>query len=145
MIEEVLTDLAPLAEQKGITLVSKGDAQTIGCGTLIYRLLFNLVENAIRYSAPSSTVQIGARAEGDRVLLRVRDQGPGIPQAIPDEHLSALLSCRQIAQQSIWRCGAGACAGLGDRRASRRLHRGRRKLEARKTMLVILPARAPGS
>ena len=38
MIEEVLTDLAPLAEQKGITLVSKGDAQTIGCDTLIYRL-----------------------------------------------------------------------------------------------------------
>ena len=130
MIEEVLTDLAPLAEQKGITLVSKGDAQTIGCDTLIYRLLFNLAENAIRYSAPNSTVQINACAEGDRVLLRARP-GAGHSRAIPDEHLSALLSRRQIAQQGIRRRGAGACAGLGDRRAPRRLHRGRKELGAR--------------
>ena len=130
MIEEVLTDLAPLAEQKDITLTSEGDAQTIGSDTLIYRLLFNLAENAIRYSAPNSTVQINACAEGDRVLLRVRDQGPGIPEQYQTSIFS-LLSRRQIAQQGIRRRGAGACAGLGDRRAPRRLHRGRKELGAR--------------
>ncbi len=92
MIEEVLTDLAPLAEEKDIMLASEGDAKIIGSDTLIYRLLFNLAENAIRYSAPNSTVQISTQDEGDRVLLRVRRPGAGHSRAIPDEHLPALLS-----------------------------------------------------
>ena len=79
MIEEVLTDLAPLAEQKGITLVSKGDAQTIGCGTLIYRLLFNLVENAIRYSAPSSTVQIAPVPKATACCFACVTKGQAFP------------------------------------------------------------------
>lgn len=78
--EEVLTDLAPLAENKGIALNCAGDALVIGSDTLLYRLVFNLVENAIRYSRPGSTVNVSICDNNSRVFLRVEDQGPGIPK-----------------------------------------------------------------
>ncbi len=79
--EEVLTDLAPLAEHKGrITLDCTGDALIIGSDTLLYRLVFNLVENAIRYSRSGSTVNVSISDNDSNVFLRVEDQGPGIPK-----------------------------------------------------------------
>ena len=78
--EEVLTDLAPLAEDKGVTLDCAGDALTIGSDTLLYRLVFNLVENAIRYSRSGSTVNVSISGSDSHVLLRVKDGGPGIPK-----------------------------------------------------------------
>ena len=78
--EEVLTDLAPLAENKGIALNCAGDALVTGSDTLLYRLVFNLVENAIRYSRPDSTVNVSICDNDSHVFLRVEDQGPGIPK-----------------------------------------------------------------
>ena len=78
--EEVLTDLAPLAENKGIALDCAGDALAIGSDTLLYRLMFNLVENAIRYSRSGSTVNVSISDSDSHVLLRVKDEGPGIPK-----------------------------------------------------------------
>ena len=80
MVEEVLADLTPLAEARGIALESSGDARLTGSDTLIYRLVFNLVENAIRYSRPDTAVRVSACEEGGRVVLRVEDSGPGIPE-----------------------------------------------------------------
>ncbi|MFR7732444.1 MAG: histidine kinase dimerization/phospho-acceptor domain-containing protein [Collinsella sp.] len=74
--EEVLTDLAPLAENKGIALNCAGDALVIGSDTLLYRLVFNLVENAIRYSRTGSTVNVSICDNDSHVFLRVEDQGP---------------------------------------------------------------------
>ena len=78
--EEVLTDLAPLAENKDVALDCTGDALAIGSDTLLYRLVFNLVENAIRYSHPGSTVNVSICDTDSHVFLRVKDQGPGIPK-----------------------------------------------------------------
>ncbi len=50
MVEEIFTDLAPLAEKRGITLKAEGDGVMIGSDALIYRLLFNLTENAVKYN-----------------------------------------------------------------------------------------------
>ena len=80
MVEEVLADLAPLAEARGIALERSGDARLIGSDTLVYRLVFNLVENAIRYSRPDTAVRVSACEEGGRVVLRIADGGPGIPE-----------------------------------------------------------------
>ena len=52
----------------------------IGSDTLVYRLVFNLVENAIRYSRPDTVVRVSTCEEGGRVILRVEDSGPGIPE-----------------------------------------------------------------
>lgn len=79
MVEEVLADLTPLAEQRGITLACEGEAQVLGSDTLLYRVLFNLTENAIRYSRPDSAVNISVCTENNRALVRVKDSGPGIP------------------------------------------------------------------
>ena len=140
MIEEVLTDLAPLAEQKDITLTSEGDAQTIGSDTLIYRLLFNLAENAIRYSAPNSTVQINACAEGDRVLLRVRDQGTGIPE----QYQTSIFQPFYRVDKSRSRAYGGVGLGLALVWEIAALHGGSIEVEESSesgtTMLVTLPA-----
>ncbi len=79
LVEEVFADLAPLAEQREIALECAGDAVTVGSDTLLYRLVFNLVENALRYSWPGTAVSVSIDEEANRVLLRVRDRGVGIP------------------------------------------------------------------
>ena len=79
LVEEVFADLAPLAEQREIALECEGDAAIVGSDTLMYRLVFNLVENALRYSRPGTAVSVSIDEEANRVLLRVRDRGAGIP------------------------------------------------------------------
>ena len=81
MIEEIFTDLAPLAESKCIALEADGGAVLTGSDPLLYRLLFNLTENAIRYGRPDGAVHIAVSEAGGNVQIRVRDHGPGIPEA----------------------------------------------------------------
>ena len=80
MIEEIFTDLAPLAEKNGIILESTGDGTMTGSDTLIYRLLFNLTENAIRYNRPDGIVRITVTEEEKRLIIRVSDTGRGVPE-----------------------------------------------------------------
>ena len=80
MIEEIFADLAPLAEKNGIILESTGDGTMIGSDTLIYRLLFNLTENAIRYNRPDGIVRITVTEEEKRLIIRVSDTGCGVPE-----------------------------------------------------------------
>ena len=81
MIEEIFTDLAPLAESKCIALEADGGAVLTGSDPLLYRLLFNLIENAIRYGRPDGAVRIAVSEADGNVQIRVRDHGPGIPEA----------------------------------------------------------------
>lgn len=80
LAEEIIADLAPLAEKKGIILESDGDGAMIGSDTLIYRLLYNLTENAIRYNRPNGKVRITVTDEDGRLVIRVADTGCGIPE-----------------------------------------------------------------
>ena len=80
MMEEILTDLAPLAEKNGITLTCDGDGAMTGSDGLIYRLLFNLTENAIKYNRPGGTVRLTVQEEAARLVIRVSDTGCGIPE-----------------------------------------------------------------
>ena len=84
MAEEILTDLAPLAERNGIILESTGDGVMIGSDTLIYRMLYNLTENAIRYNRPDGTVHITITNEKNQPVIRVADTGCGIPEQYRD-------------------------------------------------------------
>ena len=80
MIEEIFADLAPLAEKNDIMLERKGDGTMTGNGTLIYRMLFNLTENAIKYDRPGGAVRISISQEEKRLLIRITDTGCGIPK-----------------------------------------------------------------
>ena len=80
MVEEILTDLVPLAEKGSVTLEREGDSAITGSDTLIYRLLFNLTENAIKYNCPGGSVRVSVSQAGNDALVRVSDTGRGIPE-----------------------------------------------------------------
>ena len=80
MIEEIFTDLAPLAEKRGVTLKAEGDGIMTGSDALIYRLIFNLTENAVKYNRPGGAVWVYVTQETEKVLIRVSDTGRGIPE-----------------------------------------------------------------
>lgn len=80
MIEEIFTDLEPLAEQNEITLAHDGDGVLTGSDTLIYRLLFNLTENAVKYNRTGGSVRVSVTKEARDIMIRVSDTGRGIPE-----------------------------------------------------------------
>ena len=79
MIEEIFTDLAPLAEKRGITLEQDGDGVMTGSDALIYQLLFNLTENAIKYNRTNGSVRVCVTREDTNIHIYVIDTGCGIP------------------------------------------------------------------
>ena len=80
MVEEIFTDLAPLAEKLSITLEAEGNAALTGSDALIYRLLFNLTENAVKYNRPGGSVRVELAQEQETCIIRVSDTGCGIPE-----------------------------------------------------------------
>lgn len=140
--EEVLTDLAPLAENKDVTLDCAGDALTIGSDTLLYRLVFNLVENAIRYSRSGSTVNVSISGSDSHVLLRVKDEGPGIPK----QYRESIFQPFFRLDKSRSRAYGGAGLGLALVWEIAALHGGTVEVETSSengtTMLVSLPKRS---
>lgn len=80
MIEEIFTDLSPLADRNGISLEFDGSGILTGSDTLIYRMLFNLTENAIRYNRPNGTVRVKSSKEEKHLVIRISDTGYGIPE-----------------------------------------------------------------
>ena len=139
--EEVLTDLAPLAEHKDIVLNCSGGALIVGSDTLLYRLVFNLVENAIRYSRPGSTVNVSICDNNSHVFLRVEDQGPGIPK----QYRESIFQPFFRLDKSRSRAYGGAGLGLALVWEIAALHGGTVEVEASSkngtTMLATLPKR----
>ena len=80
MIEEIFTDLAPLSDKLGITLTAEGDGIMTGSDALIYRMIFNLTENAVKYNRPGGSVRVSVTQEPEKLLIRVSDTGCGIPK-----------------------------------------------------------------
>ena len=141
LLEEVCTDLAPLAESKGISLVYDGDAVMVGSDTLIYRAVFNLTENAIRYSRSDTVVRLLASEEGDRICLRVKDAGPGIPE----QYRQSIFQPFFRVDKSRSREHGGVGLGLALVWEIAALHGGTAQVEESSetgtTMLITLPKR----
>lgn len=139
--EEVLTDLAPLVEHKDIALNCSGGALIIGSDTLLYRLVFNLVENAIRYSRPGSTVNVSICDNDTHVFLRVEDQGQGIPKGYRESIFQPFFR----VDKSRSRAYGGAGLGLALVWEIATLHGGSAEVESSSengtVMLVDLPKR----
>ena len=108
MIEEIFTDLAPLAEKNGITLEAEGDGIMTGSDALIYRLIFNLTENAVKYNRPGGSVRVSVTQEPEKLLLRVSDTGCGIPE----EHQRSIFQPFFRVDKSRSREYGGAGLGL---------------------------------
>lgn len=81
LVEEIITDLTPLASQNDITMEQDCDNVVItGSDALIYRLVFNLIENAVKYNRRGGSVSVSAHKENSDVVVRVSDTGCGIPE-----------------------------------------------------------------
>ena len=80
MVEEIFADLAPLTDKRGITLTADGDGVMTGSDALIYRLLFNLTENAVKYNRPGGSVRVELAQGQEKCIIRVSDTGCGIPE-----------------------------------------------------------------
>ena len=80
LVEEILTDLTPLAQKNNISLQQDcEELGMVGSDALIYRLVFNLVENGIKYNRPGGAVRVTLQQEKQTAVLRITDTGPGIP------------------------------------------------------------------
>lgn len=139
MFEEVFADLAPLAEKRGITLECDGDGTIIGSDTLIYRMLFNLTENAIRYNRPNESVKASISEQDGQIFIRVRDNGNGIPE----QYRESIFQPFFRVDKSRSREYGGVGLGLSLVREIALLHGGRvlaeESTENGTVMLVILP------
>ena len=80
MIEEIFTDLVPLSDKRGVTLTAEGNGIMTGSDALIYRLIFNLTENAVKYNRQGGSVRVSVTQKPEKLLLRVSDTGCGIPK-----------------------------------------------------------------
>lgn len=81
MIEEVLADLSPLAEKSGVTLSQSGeDLWITGSDVLVYRAIFNLVENGVKYNRPGGSVCAAVSHRGEEAMIEIKDTGCGIPE-----------------------------------------------------------------
>lgn len=81
LVEEIITDLTPLASQNDITMEQDCDNVVItGSDALIYRLVFNLIENAVKYNRRGGSVSVSVHKENSDVVIRVSDTGCGIPE-----------------------------------------------------------------
>ena len=81
MIEEVLADLSPLAEKSGVTLSQSGeDLWITGIDVLVYRAIFNLVENGVKYNRPGGSVCAAVSRRGEKAMIEIKDTGCGIPE-----------------------------------------------------------------
>ena len=108
IVEEVLADLEPLAVEKNIKLIGKcEDATMIGSDILIYRLVYNLVENAIKYNHPLGQVTVTAYQRNKHVYLSVEDTGSGIPNELRERVFEPFFRVDQSRSRELGGVGLG--------------------------------------
>ena len=108
IVEEVLADLEPLAVEKNIKLIGKcEDATMIGSDILIYRLVYNLVENAIKYNHPLGQVTVTAYQRNKHVYLSVEDTGRGIPKKLRERVFEPFFRVDKARSRELGGVGLG--------------------------------------
>ena len=108
LVEEVLADLEPLAQEKAIHLTAQCDAVTMtGSDILLYRLVYNLVENAIKYNTPGGTVTVGADRQNKHIRLTVADTGTGIPEELKERVFEPFFRLDKSRSRALGGVGLG--------------------------------------
>ena len=108
LIEEVLVDLEPLAQEKNITLINECNAVTLsGSDILIYRLVYNLVENAIKYNRINGSVTVKAFAKDKHIYLTVADTGNGIPKDLRERVFEPFFRLDKSRSRELGGVGLG--------------------------------------
>lgn len=144
VVEKTLRLLAPLAVEYKIAISSDLHAGCFIYGNedLVYRIIFNLVENAIKYNVANGKVKIKLRRKNESILLVVEDTGIGIP----DEDLPHIFSRFYRVDKARSREAGGSGLGLSIVYDAVKLHNGSVSVEKRKgqgtRFVVTFPAYA---
>ena len=108
LIEEVLADLEPLAQEKDVRLTGKCDKVIlIGSDILIYRLVYNLVENAIKYNVSGGVVTVTATQQDKHICLAVEDTGNGIPEELKERIFEPFFRLDKSRSRALGGVGLG--------------------------------------
>ena len=108
LVEEVLADLESLAQKKGITLTGTCEALTMtGSDILIYRLVYNLVENAIKYNRSDGQVTVTVAKKDQNIILSVADTGNGIPEELKDKIFEPFFRIDKSRSRALGGVGLG--------------------------------------
>lgn len=108
LVDEVLEDLEPLAQEKNIKLIGKcKDITMVGSDILIYRLVYNLVENAIKYNHSSGQVTVTAYKEQKHIYLSVADTGSGIPKELRERVFEPFFRIDKSRSRKLGGVGLG--------------------------------------
>ena len=108
LVEEVLEDLEPLAQEKNIKLIGKcKDITMVGSDILIYRLVYNLVENAIKYNHSGGQVTVTAYKEQAHIYLSVADTGSGIPKELRERVFEPFFRVDKSRSRKLGGVGLG--------------------------------------
>ena len=108
LVDEVLEDLEPLAETKNIRLIGKcKDITMVGSDILIYRLVYNLVENAIKYNHSGGQVTVTADRKEKHVYLSVEDTGAGIPEELKERVFEPFFRVDKSRSRELGGVGLG--------------------------------------
>ena len=108
LVDEVLEDLEPLAETKNIRLIGKcKDITMVGSDILIYRLVYNLVENAIKYNHSGGQVIVTADRKENHVYLSVEDTGAGIPEELKESVFEPFFRVDKSRSRELGGVGLG--------------------------------------
>ena len=108
LVDEVLEDLEPLAQEKNIKLIGKcKDITMVGSDILIYRLVYNLVENAIKYNHSGGQVTVTAYKEQKHIYLSVADTGSGIPKELRERVFEPFFRVDKSRSRKLGGVGLG--------------------------------------
>ena len=108
LVDEVLEDLEPLAQEKNIKLIGKcKDITMVGSDILIYRLVYNLVENAIKYNHSGGQVTVTAYKEQKHIYLSVADTGSGIPKELRERVFEPFFRIDKSRSRKLGGVGLG--------------------------------------
>ena len=108
LVEEVLEDLEPLAAEKNVELIGKCNPVTMtGSDILIYRLVYNLVENAIKYNHPEGKVTVTACQKEKKVILSIADTGSGIPGELRERVIEPFFRVDKSRSRELGGVGLG--------------------------------------
>lgn len=108
LVEEVFADLEPLAQKKDITLTGNCEALTMtGSDILIYRLVYNLVENAIKYNHSDGKVTVTVEKKDQNIIFSVADTGNGIPEALKNRIFEPFFRIDKSRSRALGGVGLG--------------------------------------
>ncbi len=108
LIEEVIADLEPLAAKKQVGLIQKSEAVTMmGSDILIYRLVYNLVENAIKYNKQGGHVTVSCNEQDKHIHIIVADTGSGIPKEMRDRVFEPFFRVDKSRSRELGGVGLG--------------------------------------